>query len=66
MSEDILKQEIFTIDTGSNIVQEEKIEPLPLFDENHPMLSKPIPIYKNALPNPNMNKLIKRLQMTRK
>jgi peptide deformylase len=66
MSDDILSQEIFTIDTGSDIVQEEKIEPLPLFDENHPMLIKPIPIYKNALPNPNMNKLIKRLKMTMK
>ena len=50
-----MSQEIFTIDTGVNITKEEKIEPLPLFDENHPMLSKSIPIYKNALPNQNMN-----------
>ncbi len=54
MSDDILSQEIFTIDTGANITKEEKIEPLPLFDENHPMLSKPVPQYKNALPNQNM------------
>ena len=66
MSDDIMSQEIFTIDTGVNITKEEKIEPLPLFDENHPMLSKSIPIYKNALPNQNMNTLIKRLKMTMK
>ncbi len=35
MSDDILSQEIFTIDTGANITKEEKIEPLPLFDENN-------------------------------
>ena len=34
MSDDILKQDIFTIDTGAGVVKEEKIEPLPLFDEN--------------------------------
>ena len=61
-----MSQEIFTIDTGVNITKEEKIEPLPLFDENHPMLSKSIPIYKKPLPNPNMNHLIKRLKMTMK
>ena len=66
MSDDILNQDIFTIDTGAGILKEEKIEPLPLFDENHPMLSKPIPEYKQALPNQNMNILIKRLKMTMK
>jgi len=66
MSDDIMSQEIFTIDTGANLPQEQKIEPLPLFDDNHPMLSKPIPEYTQPLPNPNMNILINRLKMTMK
>jgi len=66
MSDDIMSQEIFTIDTGVNIKQEQKIEPLSLFDDNHPMLSKPIPEYVLPLPNPNMNILINRLKMTMK
>jgi peptide deformylase len=66
MSDDIMSQEIFTIDTGANIKQEQKIEPLSLFDDNHPMLSKPIPEYVLPLPNPNMNILINRLKMTMK
>ena len=66
MSNDIMNQEIFTIDTGANLPQEQKVEPLPLFDDNHPMLSKPIPEYTQPLPNPNMNLLINRLKMTMK
>jgi peptide deformylase len=66
MSDDIMSQEIFTIDTGVNIKQEQKIEPLSLFDDNHPMLSKPIPEYVLPLPNPNMNILINRLKKTMK
>ena len=38
MSDDILSQEVFTIDTGAGVLKEVKIEPLPLFSENHPML----------------------------
>ena len=64
MSDDIMSQEIFTIDTGANIKQEQKVEPLSLFDDNHPMLSKQIPDYVLPLPNPNMNILINRLKMT--
>ena len=66
MSDDIMSQEIFTIDTGVNIAKEEKIEPLPLFDENHPMLKVQIPEYKFDLPNPLMEMLVKRLKMTMK
>jgi peptide deformylase len=58
--------EIFTIDTGAGIATEETIEPLPVFDENHPMLKKPIPEHPYALPSPVMSKLAKRLKMTMK
>lgn len=58
--------DILTIDTGAGIIKEEKIDPLPLYDENHAMLQQVIPEYVTPLPNPNMTKLIKRLKMTMK
>jgi len=55
------------IDTGGSApIKEVKIEPLPLYDENHAMLKQVIPEYKNNLPNPLMELLIKRLKMTMK
>ena len=58
--------EVLTIDTTSGIVTEERIEPLKLYGENHPMLSVPIPEYKEAIPNPSMKNLVARLKMTMK
>jgi peptide deformylase len=58
--------EVLTIDTTSGVVTEEILEPLTLFGENHPMLSVPIPEYKDALPNPSMKNLVARLKMTMK
>lgn len=61
--------QIFTIDTEENIVtqKEEVINPLSLFDDNHPMLSQKIPEFDvSRLPNPVLGKLIKRLKMTMK
>ena len=58
--------EFLTIDTTSGIVTEERIEPLTVFGENHPMLSVPIPEYKEAIPNPSMKNLVARLKMTMK
>jgi peptide deformylase len=59
--------EMITINTGAGInFSEETIEPLPLYDDRHPMLSIPIPEYKNSLPNPVMTKLVKRMKMTMK
>lgn len=56
------------IDTGASVpqIKEVSVEPLPLFDENHPMLKVPIPEYAIMLPNHNMELLIKRLKMTMK
>ena len=61
--------DIFTIDTEEGIVKEKEeiVEPLPLFDESHPMLLQRIPEYDvSRLPNPVLGKLIKRLKMTMK
>jgi len=58
--------EVLTIDTTSGVVTEERIEPLRLYGENHPMLSVAIPEYKEPLPNPTMKNLVARLKMTMK
>ncbi len=61
--------DIFTIDTEEGIVKqkEEVVEPLPLFNEDYPMLLQKIPEYDvTKLPNPVLGKLIKRLKMTMK
>ena len=58
--------EILTIDTGANLQQEEEINPLPLYDENHPMLKEKISEYSLPLPNPSMTNLVQRLKMTMK
>ena len=61
--------EIFTINTEEGILKEkeEVVEPLSLFDDNHPMLLQKIPEYDvTRLPNPVLGKLIKRLKMTMK
>jgi peptide deformylase len=56
--------DILTIDTSVGIVKDQKVEPLPLYDENHPMLLEPIPEYKQRLPNGMMSNLIKRMKLT--
>ena len=58
--------EILTIDTSTGVVTDEKIEVLRLYGENHPMLSVPIPEYKDVLPNPSMKNLVARLKLTMK
>ena len=59
--------EEFIIDTGAAVAEAENITPLPLFDENHPMLRQAIPEYDiRKLPSPLINKLVKRLKMTMK
>ena len=58
--------EILTIDTGSGVVTEQRLDPLPLFSDKHPMLSVPIPEYKEAIPNPTIKNLVTRLKMTMK
>lgn len=61
--------ETLVIDTGAGLStpsQQVRVEPLPLYDENHPMLKVQIPEYKSALPNSIMDLLVKRLKMTMK
>ena len=58
--------ETLVIDTGSGSVIEEQIEPLPIYDENYPMLAMLMPEYKSPLPNPKMTTIVKSLKMTMK
>ena len=58
---------VLTFNTEEDIVKEEEILPLTLYDDNHPMLSRMIPEYDiRNLPNPNIIKLAKQLKMTMK
>lgn len=58
---------ILVINTETEHSKPETIDPLPLYDDTHPMLSKEIPEYSTqTLPNPSMDKLVKRLKMTMK
>lgn len=58
--------DILTINTEQDVIKETKVEPLPLYDDTFPMLSRAIPEYKDALPNPLMTNLIQRLKYTMK
>jgi len=63
MSEDNL----LVINTETEHSQPAKVDPLPLYDDKHPMLSKEISEYATeTLPNPSMDLLVKRLRMTMK
>lgn len=58
--------DVLTINTESGIVQDEKVEPLTVFDDRHPFLNIELPEYTEQLPNKRMSHLIKRLKMTMK
>jgi peptide deformylase len=58
--------EILTIDTAAGIQTTEKIEPLPIYGEDFPLLQKTIPEYKGDFPNPALVTLAKRIKMTMK
>ena len=58
--------DILTIDTSAGLIKEEKVEPLPLYGENHPMLNMEMPEYTDPLPNSAMTNLVKRLKFTMK
>jgi peptide deformylase len=58
--------DVLTIDTGAGTIKEEKIEPLTVYADTHPLLSVELPEYTEQLPNKEMYTLIKRLKMTMK
>ena len=56
------------IDTSADLGKNKPkiIEPLPLFNDNHPMLHHPIPEYTGSLPDNFMTNLAAQLKMTMK
>jgi peptide deformylase len=58
--------EFITIDTKQDIVTEERVDPLPLYDDTIPLLREKMPEYKGPFPNAVLTKLSKQLSMTRK
>ena len=58
--------ETLVIDTSDGLFREERVEPLPLLSEMHPMLKMTLEEYKTPLPNTPMDTLIARMKMTMK
>ena len=58
--------ETLIIDTSDGLFKEERINPLPLLSELHPMLKMTLEEYKTPLPNTPMDTLIARMKMTMK
>jgi peptide deformylase len=60
--------ETLIIDTGAGLTKNAPkiIEPLSLYDENHPMLRMKIPEFNGSLPDPEITELAARLKMTMK
>ena len=61
--------DILTIDTAvaAGIKQpEQKFEPLPVFDDKHPLMSEIMPEYVGVLPDREMTKIVGRLKVTMK
>jgi len=58
--------EVLTFNTEDDTIESHRVEPLPLYDDNHFMLREVMPEYKEQLPNPIMNKLAARLKLTMK
>jgi len=59
--------DILTIDTSKNLYANNQLDPLPLYDERHPMMSQSIPEYDTRdLPNRHIESLIARLKITMK
>lgn len=59
--------EILKIDTSAGILpKKNNSDPLPLFNENFPLLKEVMPDYVDYLPNNNMKELVTRLKITKK
>lgn len=59
--------EFITIDTGENLVNKFRIEPLPLYTEDYYMLKEVMPDFDvSKLPTESVSKLISRLKLTMK
>lgn len=58
--------ETLVIDTSDGLFREERVDPLPLLSEMHPMLKMTLEEYKTPLPNTPMDTLIARMKMTMK
>lgn len=61
-----MSEELLVINTENVVKQTEVINPLPLYGEEFQMLDDEIPLYRDPLPNPIMNKLVERLKLTLK
>ena len=61
-----MSDEVLIINTADSLAKPKILEPLPLFNEHHPLLSQKMPEYKDELPNKQMNTLIESMKLTLK
>ncbi len=61
-----MSDEVLVINTADTLAKPKVLEPLPLFNEHHPLLSQKMPEYKDALPNIQMTNLVERMKLTLK
>lgn len=59
--------EYITINTEQNLVENFKLEPLPVYNENYPMLREIMPeVDVSTIPNAGLNKVIGRMKLSMK
>lgn len=58
--------EVLTFNTETDVIQSKKIEPLPVYTDDHFMLKQKMPVITDPIPNPLMTTLVQRLKMTMK
>ena len=58
--------DVLTFNTETDLVKTEKIDPLPLYGDEHFMLSQKMPVINDTIPNPLLTTLVQRLKMTMK
>lgn len=59
-----MNEEHLIINTENSVVERKTVEPLPLYNSDHPMLRDEIPTYIDPLPNSYMDDLVSRLKLT--
>lgn len=57
--------DILTIDTGAGVIKQERVQPLPVYDENHPLLKMQMPEFDD-FGSDKLIATIKALKLTRK
>ncbi len=58
--------DVLTFNTETDVVKTERVDPLPVYTDDHFMLSQKMPVITDPVPNPVLNNLIQRMKVTMK